>query len=108
MRAKVFQLHQHVFLNGGGELRLGIGDVAVVFLDDPRSRLGMAEPAANRGKLGHLARFEQRSHGAAVRVAADNDVLHAEHGNRVLDGRCLAAAAVGVGGNDVAGVAQNE
>ena len=52
--------------------------------------------------------MEQGLHGAAVGVAADNDVLDLERGDGVLDDGGDAAEHFAVGGNHVADVARDE
>ncbi|MCY1177591.1 hypothetical protein D9M73_179050 [compost metagenome] len=76
-------------------------------VDDLR-RLGVLQPAADGGQVIHACAFGDSGHGAAVRVPADHDVGHTQHGDGVLDRGRHTTRMGAVGGHDVARVTDDE
>ena len=68
----------------------------------------MLEPCRHSGQRGDVLGVQQALHRSTVGMAADDDVLHAERENSVLDGRSLSAVGRAVGGHDIAGVTEDE
>ncbi|MNP08388.1 hypothetical protein D3C76_1004550 [compost metagenome] len=104
--AQVVELRHHVFL---GEHAQGIvvGATAVL-LDHHLGHFGMAQPGLHRGHALQGLGVEHRFHCAAIGVAADDDVVHAERHHRELDGGGNAAVHLTVGRHHVADVASDE
>lgn len=103
---EVVELGEDVFLDHddvalvAGEIGVAEGDAAGAF--------GMVEPGADDGHLGDGIGVHGGMHGAAVGVAADDDVFNAEDHDGVFDGGGNAAHGLAIGGHDVAGVADGE
>ena len=104
--AEVLELDEHVLLDRRGEA-LVVAEVRVTLAHDRADALGLIDPPLHEREVLDALRIEQRAHRAAERVAADDDVLHAEHLDRVLDGRRRASGQRRVG-DDVADVAHQK
>ena len=107
MRAQVFELREHILLDGDVELFCP-GSVRVFFVHDAPCGFGVRQPVAQCGKGCGRRRIEQTFHRPAMRVAADDDVLDAKASDREFDGRRFAAAHGAVGRHEIAGVAQDK
>ncbi|MNQ83423.1 hypothetical protein D3C85_985010 [compost metagenome] len=68
----------------------------------------MAQPARNRRQMVKARATRNGAHRAAVGVATDHDILHAQHRDRILDGGRDAAGFWTVRRHDVAGIANHE
>jgi hypothetical protein len=104
--AEVVELGEDVFLDHDF-VALGVGEVGVAE-SDAAGAFGMVEPGADDGHLGDGIGVHGGVHGAAVGVAAEDDVFDAEDHDGVFDGGGDAAHGFAVGGDDVAGVADGE
>jgi hypothetical protein len=107
VRFQVFELDQHVFLDGDAQLLIS-GQTSVILGDDPAGRLGLRQPGGDGWQLRHQLGAQQGLHRPAPGVSAHHDVLDPQHGDRVFDRGRLSAVRGAVGGHDVAGVAQRE
>ncbi len=66
----------------------------ITFFDDRVDARNLIDPAFHERKVLDGFRIEQRLHRAALRVSADDDVLHAEHAHGELDCGCRRARQV--------------
>ena len=109
MGQQMLHLEADVLLDEGLDLR-GALDAGMERFDDAAGGFGVAEPARDgRHALeGGVVGLEQALHGAAIGMAADDDVLHAEGDDGVFDDGRDAAHHLAVGGNDVTDVAADE
>ena len=76
-------------------------------VDDLR-RLGMLQPAAYSGQVVHAFTRGDRGHGAAIGVAANNDIGHPQYRDGILDCRRHATRMRAVGRHDIASVTNHE
>ncbi|CAI8898754.1 hypothetical protein EMIT0194P_310024 [Pseudomonas serbica] len=86
----------------GRFIRVGPG------LVDHLGRFGVLQPAADGGQVVHACALGNCRYRAAVGMAADHDVGHAEHRDRVLHRGRHTTWMGAVGGHDVAGVTDDE
>ncbi len=107
MRAQVVELREHVLLDQRVDPGLLV-QLRMVLADHDLGARGIVEPALDGRQALQLLGMQQRLHRAAVRMAADDDVLHVEGGDRVFDRRGDATIDVAVRRRDVAGVAADE
>ncbi|OMP13543.1 hypothetical protein COLO4_01457 [Corchorus olitorius] len=87
---------------------LVLGAALAVVLDHGAGHFGVAQPGLDRRHLLQRLRVEYRTHRTAIGVTADDDVVHAQGHDRVLDRRRDAAVHLPVGRNHVAHVAGHE
>ena len=107
MGAQVVELRHHVLFGQHGQGLLVVAAVAVLCHHAARY-LGMTQPGFHRGHGFQRGRVEHRFHRAAVGVAANDDVLHAQGHHRVFDGGGDAAHHLPVGRHHVTDVAVDE
>ncbi|KAF1030978.1 MAG: hypothetical protein GAK37_00990 [Pseudomonas sp.] len=107
VRAQVLQLGDHVFFGQQRHALAFAGAIAVV-LDHGAGHFGMAQPGFDRGHFFQALGVEHCTHGAAIGMAAHDDVLHAKGQHGVLDGRGHTAVHLPVGRHHVAHVAGHE
>ena len=107
VRAQMLQLGDHILFGEDVHAFAFVRAVAVL-LHHGLGHFGMTQPGFDRRHLFQAVRIEYRAHGAAVGVAANDDVLHAEGQYRVFDGGGNAAVHLAVGWHDVADVTGHE
>ncbi|CAI8737647.1 conserved hypothetical protein [Pseudomonas sp. IT-347P] len=107
MGTQVLQLGDDVFLGEDRHAFFFVGAMTVVMHHGFRD-FGVAQPGFDCRHLFQAVRVEYRTHGAAIGVAANDDVLHAQRQHRVFDRGGHAAVHLAVRRDNVADVAGHE
>lgn len=106
--SQIFKLRKHVFLDRNVQ-KVGLGFFADIFvLNDAPGGLSMAKPLRERRKIPRRRWIQQAFHCAAMRMAADDDVLDSKACDSEFNCGRLAAHGCAVGWNKVSCVAHDE
>ena len=86
VRAKVLELLNHIAFRER-EQKLRAGQLSLGFLSGPARGLGVTQPGGHVRKRFECLGVQNALHHAAIGMPANDNVGHAQHPNRVLDGR---------------------
>jgi len=108
---QIVEAEEDVFFRGGGAAGIEIVEVSVIFFQRFQNGRGEFEPVAQMGRpLADGRMVEQHGNGAALGMAADDDVIHAQpvHGKFNGGSGGIGVAAGRGGWDDVADVFDNK